>query len=928
MGYDLNDSYPDNLMRAYCRQEQTTRLKNLIYQREPGCIVMIGPRGAGKTTLIHEVVRQYCAEAEKFSCPEKISRLEKIWYLDPLRVISGMSIIGQWQRRLEAIIDYIRWRLKRAYRINRSDHLWIDNPVALLRIGKSSQNSLTMADVLKPYLEKRAFAVIIEATLEQWQKVEELDRSFADLFQVIRMNPPNQIDAVKMFTLQRALLEKEQRCQFTYQAISNLWALQAQYNQEDALPGSVIKILKQLAHRYKKQTIDVTKVNCSFQDDYHFQQKVFNRDQVLTEQEIMHYLDHNLIGQNRAKQCLADVIHGIKARLHNPEKPLAALLFIGPTGVGKTEAAKVLNQYLFATSASEAAANLVRFDMNEYIDADAAGRLIGDCQRPEGQLTSQVRYKRACVLLLDEIEKAHPSVHDLLLQVLGEGRLTDALGRTTSFSQCVIILTSNLGAVEAATHMGFKQNNQDRQASYQQAVEQFFRPEFLNRLDQQVVFEVLTAEDIVVLSRLQITKLLQRDGFVRRTTFLNITHESLDFIARASFDPLLGARALKRNIERSLVAMTARQLADIDATKPILLEIYLEQKQLKPFVVALEYATPQSQILPQATDAGLVTAYPELLQRIQYLEERVNDIIDHTAEQQKYSYWTLVERVRELEHVVEDICWDIDLWQNSIKSGQNFKIKRRSRLSAEWCAGSIKYHDLHAQLDIRDYLNETYNKAQSISELTNKNYLEHIVELDYLSWMLTALAAQGEERVCIHLSSCVDHLGQAEIAFLVQQYREALILLDASDIETIQQHDQCCLLGFGPGLSQIFAGETGLHLFYGREAKVVPVYVQVVKVAADTTDQQLTQQFVKTNLIQRPDLGKVLRIYALPELENAGLESFNKRHHDTITDLRTGLICRTHLSAHDWKLLFYRNIKTATTARKTTSANNATNTSG
>src|SRR5262249_7994327 len=225
--------------------------------------------------------------------------------------------------------------------------------------------------------------------------------------------------------------------------------------------------------------------------------------------------------------------------------------------VGKTQCAKALATYLFGD-----AEKLVRFDMNEFIEAGSAARLVGTFFNPEGLLTAAVRRQPFAVVLLDEIEKAHPEVFDLLLQVLGEGRLTDALGRTVDFSNTIIILTSNLGVREAQASIGYHAGDGHNREVYALAAERFFRPEFFNRLDRIVPFDRLGREDVGRIARLLIGDLFQREGLRRRKSILRVEERALDRVVDQGFDPVLGARALKRAIERQLTQPISARLAE------------------------------------------------------------------------------------------------------------------------------------------------------------------------------------------------------------------------------------------------------------------------------------------------------------------------------------------------------------------------------
>jgi len=478
VGKDLTELYPDKIGRAFYQEDLVQRLSATIYKSEHTPIVLVGKEGVGKHSLIHEVVYQHIESNKKTKRDEQ----PKIWHIDPTRIISGMSYIGWWQKRFEAILNYVQKRQK--------------------GIGKSAGSNMALSDVLKPYIEKRQIQVVLIATLEEWKIVQEKDRRFSDLFQVLRIEEPDPEEAVKMVLAQRQLLEIEYSCEISIQAIHRLFTIQRNYLKNRALPGSVVKLLRQVMVKYRYSFVDLPEVREEFQDFSGLEEVIFDPTLTFKKDQVRRHIGRQLVGQPEAVDALANVVHTIKAKLNNPNKPIASFLFIGPTGVGKTQAAKVLSNYLMGSEKY-----LVRFDMNEYIDGGAVHRLIGDYDNPEGQLTGKVRYNPFGVLLLDEIEKAHPSVHDLLLQVLDDGRLTDSVGRTVYFTNLIVIMTSNVGAREVASQPGFGQSTTSDAAIFRKAVENKFRPEFVNRIDQIVIFKPLALDHILNIARLQIKEL-------------------------------------------------------------------------------------------------------------------------------------------------------------------------------------------------------------------------------------------------------------------------------------------------------------------------------------------------------------------------------------------------------------------------------------
>jgi DNA polymerase III delta prime subunit len=290
----------------------------------------------------------------------------------------------------------------------------------------------------------------------------------------------------------------------------------------------------------------------------------------------------HVIGQSEAVQHVVDLLVMIKARLSRPRKPLASFLFIGPTGTGKTEMAKTLAHFLFGDPA-----RLVRFDLNEFSDPVSVQRLIGGCQAgsPEGLLTARIREQPFSVVLLDEFEKADPSFFDLLLQILGDGRLTDAAGRVADFCNSVIVMTSNLGAEGFQRGpTGFRKQgagSPEAQAHFADAVRKFLRPEIYNRLDAIVPFHALPPDIVLLIARRHLDLLRQRDGLRLRSISWQMGKEVADFLAPKGYHPRYGARPLKRVIERELLVPLAETLNSYKNATPLEVNIGVAEGRIR-----------------------------------------------------------------------------------------------------------------------------------------------------------------------------------------------------------------------------------------------------------------------------------------------------------------------------------------------------------
>ncbi len=870
VGYNFNDNFPSSLKRAYYREEEVERLKQIVYQGENTPIVLLGEEGVGKNSIMQEVVYRYCDENRNV----KYNKLERVWYIDPTRIISGMSIIGMWQKRFESILKFVIGRRKRFGQ--KTDKIVIDNVVAMLRIGKSSQNSMTLSDVLKPYLEKRQLQLILIATPEQWKVFQEKDRRFADLFQILRVEEPNLETAVSMVVDQRRHLEIEYNCSISTMALSQIFTIHRNYLKHRALPGAVLKLLHQLAIKYKHQGVDAAEVRQEFESYSGLHKEIFDETYKFEKAEVRNIIGQNLIGQPEAVNCLSRVIHLIKSKLNDPEKPLGSYLFIGPTGVGKTQAAKVLCNYLMGSEE-----HLLRFDMNEYIDPYAIQRLIGDYYNPEGQLTGRVRYKPFGIILFDEIEKAHPSVHDLLLQVLDDGRLTDSLGRTVDFTNTIIIMTSNVGARDAANKLGFTDNAVNEGQSYRKAVERQFRPEFVNRIDQIVIFNSLKLDHIYNIAKLQIQELLSRDGFVRRTTILNISKDALKWVAERGYNEKMGGRALKRQIERDLTTLSADQLIATYSARPIIFEISLKDGKLNPKITPLQFIRPLSKgWLPKLpTEKQGKRFYSRILKELENIEHRVtNEDFDtviplNTNDNLDWQYYWFKELISDFKERIRRIILG---YGHQILDEAPVTAFRLKRISSAWSIDSKnlknKINDKMFQKDGMDEIRDVFRYGQTHFDRADSQFMKDLLDFEFLKIFANGYFENRFEKIEIELNSCITNLGDREVTFLLDNYTDLFSALELQYHRT-KKINKITVEGYG--LYDLLKSEDGFHLFHFPHQNPIPIRVQVKKEGGSTEDQKTP---------------RVIRVYDGDE---------------TVTDIRTGFTNTKNILPPEMKLFIY-----------------------
>ena len=527
--------------RCFGREKELEQMLRALTGKYSQSVLLVGRAGVGKTALVEEVYRVG---------PSRGLGSVKFWETTAARMLQKLTVETGWEESLGLVLEELS---------QLGDILYVRNLAQLFEVGAYEGNPVSIAEFMREHLSQGRVRMITECTDEELANIDVRAPGYTNLFQVLRLEPPSLTQQPEL--VRRRLRVSHPKRVIPKEAILETLRLQHRYALYSGFPGKTVRFLESLLNQEDTEKIGINReaVVTFFCEESGMPRFLIDSRFTLKLDETRQFFLQRLFGQNAAIDIVVNLLASVKTRLTRPGKPIASLLFVGPTGVGKTELAKALAEFMFGNSN-----RLIRFDMSEFSDEVAILRLTGDVSGGQGLLTDKVRQQPFSVILFDELEKAHYAFYDLLLQIMGEGRLTDARGQVADFCSSVIIMTSNIGAGASRQRSpGFHDKDRSHNALHQHylhAVQHFFRPELFNRLDQVIPFNALDLSVLRPIVRRELDKIIARDGLRTRDVTLKIEEPVIDYIAHLSQHSHYGARQLQRCLQEQVVIPLATTL--------------------------------------------------------------------------------------------------------------------------------------------------------------------------------------------------------------------------------------------------------------------------------------------------------------------------------------------------------------------------------
>ncbi|SDI59503.1 ATP-dependent Clp protease ATP-binding subunit [Alteribacillus bidgolensis] len=612
LGKNLSDAARAGMIDPVIgREKEVERVIETLNRRNKNNPVLIGEPGVGKTAIAEGLALRI----SEGNVPNKLKNKD-IYLLDVSSLVANTGVRGQFEERMKQLLKELQER--------KNVIVFIDEVHQIVGAG-SAEGSSDAGNIMKPALARGEIQVIGATTLAEYRKIEK-DAALERRFQPVMVDEPNLEDAVAILQGLQENYEKYHQVSFTEDALNACVQLSNRYIQDRFLPDKAIDLMDEagskinLAHseddehevQSRLEQIAVEKEKATQQEDYERAAKLRDEEAKLQKQledstqnseksnekaivdvetiekivenktgipvrrlqkdeqqkmkDLPDRLRASVIGQDEAVSKVARSIRRNRAGLRKGTRPIGSFLFIGPTGVGKTELSKSLAEEMFGDSEA-----MIRLDMSEYMEKHSVSKLIGSPpgyvgHDEAGQLTERVRRKPYSIILLDEIEKAHPDVQHMFLQIMEDGRLTDSQGRTVSFKDTVLIMTSNAGSSIKKVTVGFG-NKEDVEPKITESLSDYFKPEFLNRFDSIVPFNELGKEDLVTIVDLMLSEII--DAAAEQSMHVTVTDEAKALLAEQGYDPAFGARPLRRVIEEKVEDGIADLMLEEDNLKEI-----------------------------------------------------------------------------------------------------------------------------------------------------------------------------------------------------------------------------------------------------------------------------------------------------------------------------------------------------------------------
>ena len=530
-------------------------------------ILLVGEQGVGKSTVWLDAIKAAARETKNSDAPLTF------WRTTAQRLTSKAKYLGEWQEICDEVVDALAV-------VN--GILWITDIVNLIHTGGEAQED-SVAAYLQHYIEKGQLRMIGEMKPQEKEAARALLPGFVHCFEAMTLFEMSDKTAVKVLRHYANYARQNFNIQVNDDAQDLSYQLVNRYIKYERSPGRHVRFFSECLKStfHKKQNIIARDDIIRLFVEYTGLPEIFLRDDVtLTDTELLEFFTARIKGQDHILGTLCRIVQTYKSGLNDPDKPIATLLFTGPTGVGKTAMTKALSEYFF--SSGQKRNPLLTLDMSEFQHPGHIIRLIGSAQSP-GKLVQHVRNNPFSVVLLDEIEKADPSVYDALLAVLDEGILTDRFGRMTDFRSSIIIMTSNLGANDSKG-FGYLSEHSASELSIN-AIKKYFRPEFFNRIDFVLPFAPLNKHHIIQITRREIEQICKRDRIKESGIVLEFSDALVAFIADSGFSPIYGARPIQRAIEKHVVKVIAECLLSNQRHKHLKLDIKDERIVVESDVV-------------------------------------------------------------------------------------------------------------------------------------------------------------------------------------------------------------------------------------------------------------------------------------------------------------------------------------------------------